>query len=107
MAFSTLPCAIITYESPRVTVTMTWGSIVPEGEYRLFMRRVGEIEEFAYYPAIQVAGGEITFQFDNLLFSKGTGRYEGRLVVNLQEYVRMQFDYQASNKLVSVENLNV
>lgn len=107
MAFSTLPCTIVTQESPRVVVTMSWGGEMPEGEYRLYMRRVGETDEFAYYPAIQVAGGEITFQFDSLVFDKGTGRYEGRLVVNSVEYAKMQFDYQASNKIVCVENPNV
>jgi hypothetical protein len=86
---------------------MSWGGPVPEGEFRLYVRRLGENEEFAYYPAIQIAGGEITFQVDDLLFEKGTGRYEGRLVVNNQEYAKVQINYKASNTLVAVENRNV
>lgn len=104
---TTYKCATVTQEAPRITVVMSWGSDIPQGEFRLYMRRLGEQDEFAYYPAIEVKGGEIIFQLDDLLFSKGIGRYEGRLVINDVEYARLQVDYRTSNTLVAVENKNV
>ncbi|MES2704848.1 MAG: hypothetical protein V4649_19590 [Bacteroidota bacterium] len=104
---TTLPCARVTQQLPRVSVTMSWGGPKPVGEYRLYVKRVGDIEEFAYYPAIEVKGGEAIFQLDDLLFVKGTGRYEGRLVVNTVTYATVQIEYRATNTLVSVENPNV
>lgn len=104
---TSLKCARITQESPRIVVTMSWGADIPEGEFRLYVRRYGENEDFAYYPAIDIAGGEITFQLDNLLFDKGVGRYEGRLIINTEVYATLQIDYRNSNTLVSVENPNV
>ncbi len=104
---TTYKCAVVTQQSPRVTVTMSWGGAKPTGEYRLYMKRVGETDEFAYYPAIEVKGGEATFQFDNLLFAKGTGRFVGRLVIDEVDKATMHFDYRATDTLVNVENPNV
>lgn len=90
--------------APRVTITMQWNCEEPVGDIALYMRRVGEPMEFAAYPPIQVNGGQMLFQFDDLLFSKEPGRYEGRLKVAGQEYTSIQFEYYNSYKLVSAEN---
>lgn len=105
--FTSLPCVVVTQLAPRIKLAMAWATGVPDGELRLYVRRMGEVDEFAYYPALEVAGGEITFQVDSLLFYKGVGRYEGRLVVNNVEYAKIQIDYRNVDKFVSVENPNV
>lgn len=93
--------------APRVTVTMQWDCEgQPLGAIALYMRRVGEPMEFAAYPPIQVTGGQMLFQFDDLLFSKEPGRYEGRLKVAGQEYATIHFEYYNSYKLVSAENVS-
>lgn len=104
---TTLPCMRITQQAPRVTLTMSWGEAEPIGEYRLYVKRVGDADDFAYYPAIEVKGGESTFQLDNLVFAKGVGRFEATLVISGVTYARVQLDYRATNTLVSVENPNV
>lgn len=105
--FTSLPCVVVTKLAPRIKLAMAWAQGVPAGEVRLYVRRIGETEEFAYYPALEVAGGESTFQVDALLFAKGAGRYEARLVVNGVEYTKIQIDYRNTDKFVSVENPSV
>lgn len=105
--FTSLPCVVVTQLAPRIKLAMAWANGVPDGEVRLYVRRIGEVDEFAYYPALEVAGGELTFQVDNLLFAKGIGRYEARLVVSNIEYTKIQIDYRNTDKFVSVENPHV
>lgn len=89
---------------PRVTVTMGWGCDAPEGEIALYMKRVGDPTEFASYPPISVEGSKLLFQFDDLLFTREQGRYEGRLVVGAREYARLQFEYRDTVSVIAVEN---
>lgn len=107
MHFLSTPCVKLTQQSPRISVIMSWGGDQPEGEFRLYVRRMGEADDFAYYPAIEVKGGEAVFQLDELLFAKGIGRYEGRLLVGIVQYAIVQIDYRATNTLIAVENPNV
>lgn len=92
---------------PRVTITMSWGCDAPPGQINLYMKRVGDPAEFAVYPPIDIRGSVLTFQFDELLFQKLQGRYEGRLVVGVQEYSRLHFEYRDEVKVLDVENSNV
>lgn len=92
---------------PRITITMSWGCDAPPGEINLYMKRVGEPQEFAVYPPIDMQGGILTFQFDELLFQKLQGRYEGRLVVGARTYSTLHFEYRDVVKVLDVENANV
>lgn len=105
--FTNIPCVQVTQQAPRIKLAMAWANGVPVGEVRLYVRRIGETDEFAYYPALEVTGGEVLFQVDALLFAKGVGRYEGRLVVSNVEYAKIQIDYRNTDKFVSVENVSV
>lgn len=96
----------ITRQHPRLYVNVEWAA-EPEGEVSLWVRRVGDAEEFAYYPALEVWGGRVMFQFDELLFAKLPGRYVGRMLVAGNEVLTVEFDYVYADKLVSVENANV
>ena len=102
-----IPCAVVTQNAPRVYVTVRWDTSTPSGEARLYVKRYGETENFAYYPALEVAGGVITFQVDDLLFEKGTGRYEASLQINEVEYTKFQIDYRSNFKLLGVEKASV
>lgn len=90
--------------SPRVAITMGWGCDVPQGEIALYMKRVGDLAEFAMYPPIEVAGNVLTFEFDDLLFTKLQGRYAGRLVVGAQEYANLHFEYRDTATVIGVES---
>lgn len=88
--------------APRVKVTMGWGCDEPLGSITMYMKRVGEPAEFAAYPPISVEGSELLFQFDELLFSRLPGRYEGRLTVGAREYKRLHFEMVHDDKILSV-----
>lgn len=105
MQFS--PVSKVNRNSPRIYVTMQWADSEPEGEITLWVKRVGDTEEFAYYPALEVWGGRVTFQFDELLFSKLPGRYVGRLLVAGNYKATVEIEYVSADKLLSVENANV
>jgi hypothetical protein len=92
---------------PRITITMSWGCDAPLGAINLYMKRVGEPQDFAVYPPIDIRGSVLTFQFDELLFQKLQGRYEGRLVVGTQEYKRLHFEYRDNVEVLNVESANV
>lgn len=100
------PVPVVTRENPRITVTMQWAE-QPEGEISLWMRRVGDPVEFAYYPALQVWGNQVMFQFDELLFVKQPGRYLGRLLLAGNHIADIEVQYEATTKVVDVESYNV
>lgn len=97
------PIHTISRDSPRIKVILHWADVRPAGEILLYMRRVGEPAEFAAYPPLAVSGGELTFMFDDLLFVKKQGRYEGRLVVGAGEYGRVQVEYADTTFILGVE----
>lgn len=94
----------INRESPRVQVTMDWGSGRPDGLITLFVRRVGDPQDFAAYPPIEENGGNLLFQFDELLFVRPQGRYAGRLVVGATEYAEVELEYRDTVRVLAVEN---
>lgn len=98
------PIKTITRDSPRITILMQWADIPPQGEILLYMKRVGEPADFAVYPPLEVKGSELTFMFDDLLFIKKQGRYEGRLVIGAGEYGRIQVEYTDITHILGVEN---
>lgn len=100
------PVAIVTREAPRIYVNMEWEE-TPEGEISLWMKRAGDPTEFAYYPALEVWGNRLTFQFDDILFSKPPGRYVCRLLVAGVHKANVEIEYRSTTKVVSVENANV
>lgn len=91
--------------SPRITVTMNWGCDAPEGEIGLYMKRAGEPVEFAVYAPIEIQGSQLTFQFDDLLFSKKQGIYQGRLMVGVDLYGTLHFNYRNDSTVVEVRNV--
>lgn len=97
---------IINRDAPRVQVSVDWGTGRPAGDIVLLMRRVGDPENFAAYAPIEEYGGNITFQFDELLFVRPQGRYRGTLVVGALEYTQIDVEYSDKIKVVSVENPN-
>lgn len=100
------PVPVITKDSPSIYVYMEWAE-PPEGEISLWMKRVGDVEEFAYYPALEVWGNRITFMFDELLLSKAPGRYVGRLLVAGVHKADVYVQYVSATKVLSAENTNV
>lgn len=97
------PIQYINRDSPRVTIVMQWGNVAPQGEILLYVRRVGDPAEFAVYPPIAVSGSELLFQFDDLLFIRKQGRYEGRLVIGASNYGSVQLEYSDPTRILSVE----
>lgn len=91
--------------APRIMVTMGWGCDVPQGEIGLYMKRTGEPVEFAVYSPIEIEGSQLTFQFDDLLFSKKKGVYEGRLMVGATQRGKLHFMYTDDTQVLGVENV--
>lgn len=98
--------ACVNRNNPRLQVVIDWDGNTPPGITTLFVSRVGGAE-FAVYEPIEVRGGEYTFVFDELLFSHIEGRYQGRLVVGVQERALIQFNYLTNQHIVDVRNPNV
>jgi hypothetical protein len=90
---------------PRIKVTMKWGCDVPQGQIALYMKRVGEPVEFASYAPIDIQGSQLTFQFDELLFSKKQGRYEGRLMVGVDLKATLHFEYRDNSSVMEVQSV--
>lgn len=105
MNYNTI-CVEVSPAAPRIVVSTNWAS-VPVGEQRLYVRRYGETDPFAYYPAIEANAVQTIFQVDELLFDKGPGRYEATLYVSTVAYSVFQLNYKAPNCLIGVENSNV
>lgn len=97
------PIVHVSRDSPRITVTMKWSDIQPQGQILLYMKRVGERAEFAAYPPLGVNGSELLFEFDDLLFVKKQGRYEGRLMIGPTDYGRVQVQYEDNTRILAVE----
>lgn len=98
------PRVVISRCQPRAVVNMNWGCEEPEGQITLFVKRMGDEEEFAFYPALEVTGGRIVFQFDELLFARKPGRFEGRLLLAGNEQARVQLEYVDDRGLINAEN---
>lgn len=88
---------------PRIVITLGWGCDAPMGQIALYMKRLGEPAEFVAYPPIEILGGKLTFQFDDLLWTHGQGRYEGRLMVGDREIKKLQFEYYDPSNVLAVE----
>lgn len=89
--------------SPRVSINMAHGCDGVIGEVALFMKRVGEPDEFAVYAPLELTGTLMLFQFDDLLFDRAEGRYEGRLSIAGIDRGVFQFEYRET-VIASVEN---
>lgn len=96
--------ACITKCSPRLRVVVDWGCTPPEGITEMYVRRVGDAVEFAAYPPLEVDGGEILFEFDDLLFSRAVGLYEGRILIGGVVKTVIQFWYTDRVIVRRVEN---
>lgn len=94
----------VSSEQARVKIYVAWKYPKPEGEIRLYMRRIGDVADFAYYTPLAENGGELTFEFDSLLFSREPGRYEGRLEVGNEVFGKPQFVYNNATEVVGVAN---
>lgn len=94
---------IVNRASPRLVVTVHFGTQGQQGTMELYVQRVGEPAEFAVYEPIQVTGGTAIFQFDELLFTKEQGRFEGRLVVGVEPFGCFQFVYDDPHGIQKIE----
>lgn len=92
---------------PRVKITVRWGFGEPQGEILLFLRRAGDNLEFAAYPPLEVNGGELLFQFDDMLFARKYGRYEGRFTVGGRTRTTIHLEYVDDERIISAENASV
>lgn len=101
-----IQCVVVSPLNPRVVVLMDWES-VPAGEHRLYVRRLGEVDAFAYYPALETNLSSSVFQVDELLFNKGSGKYEAVLMIAGVEYATLHLHYKTPNRLLGAENANV
>lgn len=92
---------------PRIQLTVDWGSSQPLGAILLHMKRVGDVQDFAIYAPLEVAGSNLTFQFDELLFSKKQGRYKGKLLAGITKIADVYLEYRDIPALLDSENISV
>lgn len=97
----------VTPSQPRLRISVLWGDSPPLGEIQLYVRRVGQPAPFAVYAPIDESAGQLTFQFDALMFIHAPGRYEGRLVKGVTDIALIEFDYRDTVQIVKVDNPNV
>lgn len=95
---------IVNRANPRLMLHIDWGSDRPMGLMGLYVRRIGEPTDFAVYAPVDERGGEILFQFDELLFVRAQGVYEGRLMVGANQYAVVRFAYRDDVRVVYVGN---
>jgi hypothetical protein len=98
---------VISRESPRIRMTVDWGEGRPLGAIGLYVKRIGEPQEFAVYPPLDEKGGILEFQFDELLFVKKKGRFLGDLKIGANSYGKVELEYRDDIKILNVENTNV
>lgn len=98
------PLLKIARNNARIKLYMSWSDPKPQGEIRLYIRRFGDASDFAYYIPLSEKGGELSFEFDELLFSRPEGRYRGMLKVGNSEYAYIQLQYVNGTKLVGASN---
>lgn len=95
-------CVRISRYKPRIRVRIggTCG-LAPtvEGEIELHIARVGDTTtgEFVTYTPLEQSGEWLTFQFDETLFVKTSGRYTGRLVVDGNDCSTICLQYENNN----------
>lgn len=95
----------VSKENPRIRVNMSFAS-EPEGGISLYMKRAGEAAEFAVYFPLEVKGGEVTFQLDDLVWVRTQGRYVGRLTVGEITYGTLDIEWKDQTVMLSAENAN-
>ena len=91
---SALGYPIVTPKSP-IMVIYAQGvdltTIVSVGETALYLKRVGDAEEYAKYYPFDVVNNQLSFAFDSVLFNRDPGRFIGRLVYNGTEVQTIEF----------------
>lgn len=92
---------------PRIQITLATCGVRPVGVTNLYMKRVGDVQDFAVYAPLEILGDVYTFQFDELLFSKLQGRYEGRLFIGATKVATVFLEYKDITKVVAMENISV
>lgn len=92
----------ITRDSPRIKIVVRWDSDEPQGQIVLLMKRVGSPSYFAEYTPLSVQGGEILFEFDELLFTQTPGRFAGLLKEGENVVGIVQIQYKNQTEIVGV-----
>lgn len=85
---------IVTPKSPIMVVYATGidlNSIVSVGETALYIKRMGDVEEYAKYFPFDVLNNQLSFAFDSVLFNRAPGRFLGRLVYKGVEIQTVEF----------------
>lgn len=95
---NSLPYPIVSKKNPILTVYVTGmelSSIVSVGETALYIKRVGDIEEYAKYYPFEERRNQLTFAFDDVVFNRPGGRFTGRLVYKGVTIQTLDFIYDA------------
>jgi hypothetical protein len=93
-----LPYPIVSKKNPILTVYvkgMNLADIVSVGETALYIKRVGDVEEYAKYYPFEERTNQLTFAFDDVLFSRVGGRFVGRLVYKGVTIQTVEFVYDS------------
>ena len=91
-----LPYPLVSPANPVLTVTVEGIDLTTvdgTGLTGLYVRRVGETEDYVMYPVLEERGQQLSFAFDYLLFDRPGGRYTGRLVYKGVDIAVIDFVY--------------
>lgn len=95
---SYLPYPVVSEANPILTVYvkgMELADVSSVGETALYIKRIGDLAEYAKYYPFEERKNQLTFAFDDVLFDRPGGRYEGRLVYKGVEVQLITFIYEA------------
>lgn len=86
--------SVVTPKSPIMVIYVQGidlSTIVSVGETALYLKRIGDAEEYAKYFPFDVVNNQLSFAFDSVLFNRPAGRFRGRLVYNGVEVQTIDF----------------
>jgi hypothetical protein len=93
-----LPYPIVSKKNPILTVYvrgMDLADIVSVGETALYIKRVGDVVEYAKYYPFEERTNQLTFAFDDVVFNRPGGRFIGRLVYKGVTVSTIEFVYDS------------
>lgn len=91
---SALPYPVVSPASPIMVLYVTGvdlRKIISVGETALYIKRVGDAEEYAKYYPFDIVNNQLSFAFDSVLFNRVEGRFIGRLIYKGVEVHTIEF----------------